>query len=149
VAVTITILRIFAIVVIILGALAGVFILRFLARFLKKQNKSFSERARDVRKQVSTSIEGIDTAQEQIAAIASMTEAVQAGMVKTLEAADRTVGFLESRAFQIGLPAVLWFLLLVVALPRGLARRTPKTESRPRRVILPPSREAAARAESE
>ena len=125
---------------IILGVFIGIFVLPFLARFLKKANKSMAGRARQVRDQVNTSLGGMKTAQDQIEAFSAVSASVKAGMDSAISAAGKAVSFLESRTFQIGLPAVLWFLLLVIALPRGLRRRTPK----PKRVIPPPSWEAAA-----
>lgn len=138
----VTIFRIIAVVVIILGVFIGIFVLPFLARFLKKANKSMAGRARQVRDQVNTSLGGMETAQNQIEAFSAVSASVKAGMDSAISAAGKAVSFLESRTFQIGLPAVLWFLLLVIALPRGLRRRTPKPK--PKRVIPPPSWEAAA-----
>jgi ABC-type multidrug transport system fused ATPase/permease subunit len=137
-----TIFRIIAVVVIILGVFIAVFVLPFLSRFLKRANKSMAERARQVRDQVNTSLGGMETAQVQLEAFSAMTGSVKAGMTTAIGAADKAVSLLESRAFQVGLPAVLWFLLLAIALPRGLRRHKPKRA--PRRVIPPPSWEAAA-----
>jgi hypothetical protein len=137
-----TIFRIIAVVVIILGVFIAIFVLPFLARFLKRTNKSMAESARHVRDQVNTSLGGMETAQVQLDAFAAATGSVKAGMTAAIGAADKAVSFLESRAFQIGLPAVLWFLLLAIALPRGLRHHKPKRE--PRKVIPPPSWEAAA-----
>jgi len=138
----VTVFRIIAIVVIILGVFIAIFVLPFLARFLKRVNKSMAGRARDLRDQVNTGLGGIESAQVQIEAVAAVTGQVKAGMNAAIGAADQAVTFLESRAFQIGLPAILWFLLLVIALPRGLRRHRQKPA--PKRVVLPPSWEAAA-----
>lgn len=135
------IFEIIAVVAIILFGLVFAIALRFLAKFLKRHNKGMLTRAGEVRKQFDASIGNVDNAQGQIQAMADMTGAVRAGMDSAIAVADRAVSFLESRPFQLGLPALLWFLLLVIALPRGLRlRRPPKREPK---VIPPPSWEAA------
>jgi len=136
------IFEIIAVVLIIIFGLAFAFALRFLAKFLKRNNKTMGSRAGEMRKQFDSSIGGMDNAQVQIEALAAVTTSVRAGMTGAIALAAKAVTFLESRAFQIGLPAVLWFLLLAIALPRGLR------EHRARRgevhVIPPPSWEAEA-----
>jgi hypothetical protein len=135
------IFEVIAVVAIILFALVFAVALRFLAKFLKRHNKGMITRAGEVRKQFDASIGGVDNAQVQIEAMAAMSGAVRAGMESAIGVADTAVSFLESRTFQIGLPALLWFLLLAIALPRGLrVRRPPRREPN---VIPPPSWEAA------
>jgi len=131
--------EIIAVVAIILFALIFAVALRFLSKFLKRHNKGMLTRAGEMRKQFDASIGGVDNAQVQIAAMAEMTGAVRAGMDAAIGVADTAVSFLESRAFQIGLPALLWFLLVAIALPRGL-RRASRSEPN---VIPPPSWEAS------
>jgi hypothetical protein len=107
------------------------FIILYMAgKFLKKVNRSLAGRARDVRKQVDASLSGMDTAQDQIAALSTVNASVRAGMDKALEAADKAVGFLKSTAFQAGLPAVIWVAFLAVTLPRGLIRLKKKKKSK-------------------
>ncbi|MFH1150601.1 MAG: hypothetical protein V1748_09035 [Actinomycetota bacterium] len=130
-----TFLRILGIVAIVLGTLIWVAVLPFMARALKKLNKSLSERARGVRGQVDTSVAQIEEAQAQIQALAAGTELARASIESAIASADRVVGFLQSGTFQVGLPIVLWFGLLVVAIPRaivGVRRR------RTRIVLIPP-----------
>ena len=136
-----TIFEIIGVVAIVVAVLVAVLVLPFLSRALKRFNKSGVDRAHRVRAQVTSSLGGVGDAQVQIDSVAAVTEGVKAGMTAAIGVADQAVSFLESRAFQIGLPAVLWFLLLVVALPRGLHGSRPKKS--PRKVIPPPSWEAA------
>jgi len=139
--------QIIAVATIILFGLVFALALRFLGKFLKRHNKGMVSRAGEVRKQFDSSIGGIDNAQGQIEAMAAMTGAVRGGMDSAIAVADRAVSFLESRTFQVGLPALLWVLLLVIAIPRGLRMRRPKQKEP--NVIPPPSWEAAARAAGE
>lgn len=140
--------QVIAIVAIILFGLIFAVALRFLGKFLKRHNKGMVSRASEVRKQFDSSMGGIDNAQVQIEAMAAATGAVRAGMDGAIAVADSAVSFLESRAFQVGLPMVLWFLLLVIAVPRGLRVRWTRLIPRPA-PIPPPSWEAAARAAEE
>ena len=136
-----TIFEIIGVIAIIIAVLVAVLVLPFLSRFLKKFNKSGVQRAHQVRAQVTESLGDVDSAQVQLDAFSALADGVKAGMGQAIEGVSRFVTFLESRTFQVGLPALLWFLLLVIALPRGLRRS--KTAIRPRRVIPPPSWEAA------
>ena len=107
------------------------FILLYMAgKLLKKINRSLGERAGGIRKQVTASLSGIDTAQDQLEEFSAVTASVRAGMDKAIEAADKAVGFLKSTTFQAGLPAVIWILFLAVALPRGLRKRKVKKKNR-------------------
>ncbi|MHB8896180.1 MAG: hypothetical protein ACYC99_13525 [Candidatus Geothermincolia bacterium] len=142
-----TIFEIIGIIAIIVAVLVAVLVLPFLARFLKKFNKSGVERAHQVRVQVTESLDDVDSAQDQLDAFGAVTEGVKAGMVHAIDGASKVVSFLESRTFQVGLPMILWFLLLVIALPRGLRR--PKGYTERRRVIPPPSWEATSEAPGE
>lgn len=137
-----TFLKIAGIVAIVLGALIWVVLLPMIARALKKLNKGLSERARGLRGQVDASVSQIEEAQSQIQALAAATEVARAGVKSAIGTADRVVGFLQSGTFQIGLPIVLWFGLLVVAIPRaivGVRRRKPRIVP-----IPPPSWEQEA-----
>jgi len=116
--------------------LVAILVLPFLSRALKRFNKSGAQRARDLREQVTSSMNDVDEAQQQLDAFSAMSAGVKTGMEKAVEAADGAVMFLGSRIFQVGLPAVLWFLLLVIALPRGL--RGTRYLARPRRERIPP-----------
>lgn len=140
----ITAFRIVAITFILLGLIIAVIILRFLAKALKKQNKSFMARARDVRQQMASTVVEMDEAQGQIEAVAIATKGVRKGMDQALASSEAAVNFLESRAFQVGVPVALWFLFLVIAVPRGRIMVRAAAKSRPKRVIPPPSWEAAA-----
>jgi len=140
-----TIFKIIGIVSIVACTLVGILALPFLARFLKKVNESIADRSRQIRDQVSTSLNEIETAQTQIETIATTTSSIKAGMNSCLTTADKAVSFLESRIFQTGVPAALWLLLIAIALPRGL--RKSKSKKKARRVIPPPSWDDAAHVE--
>lgn len=115
------------------------FVILYMAgKSLKKVNLSLVGRAGDIRKQVEASLSGMDTAQGQLAAFSTVSASVKAGVDKTIEAADKAVGFLKSTAFQVGLPAAIWVLFLSVTLPRGLIRRKKKKKSEAK-PIPPPS----------
>lgn len=133
-------LKILAIIGIILGTLIALVVLPVISRVLKKTNKTMAQRAREVSKEVNTSIAGLDEAQVQIQAMEAATAAVQQSVAAANKAAGQAVAFLESRTFQLGVPALLWFLLFAIALPRGLRLTTTRKK---RRVIPPPSWEAA------
>ncbi len=137
-----TIFEIIGTIAIIVAVLVAVLVLPVLARLLKRFNRSGADRARGIRSQVTESIGDVDAAQEQLDAFAAVSAGVRVAMDHAIEGTGRVVGFLESRTFQVGLPLVLWFLLLLVAVPRGFRR--PKTATKPRRVIPPPSREDAS-----
>lgn len=131
-----TIFEIIAVVAIVVAVLVAVLVLPLLARLLKSFNKSGVKRAREFRTQVTGSLKDVDSVQAQVDALAQVTRGVKAGMDGAVEVAGKAVSFLESRTFQLGLPAVLWFLLLAVAVPRGLRGLS---ALKPRRVIPPPS----------
>lgn len=142
-----TIFEIIGVVAIVVAVLVAILVLPFLSRMLKSFNKSGVKRAQQVRSQVTESIQDMNQAQEQLDAFAEVSKGVRAGMDAAVERASRTVAFLESRTFQVGLPALMWFLLLVVALPRGLRRSN--MMRKPRRSIPPPSWEAELDASEE
>ena len=125
-------------VFVILFTVVLIVILPVLARLLKRLNKSFGKRRTDLSGQMRTSISSIEGAQGQIEAIGAMTGAVKAGMASAIALADRVVVFLRSSTFQVGLPLVMWFLLLALAVPRGLLGIKKRRKSR-REPIPPPS----------
>lgn len=131
-----TIFEIIAVVAIVVAVLVAVLVLPLLAGLLKSFNKSGVKRAREFRTQVTGSLEDVDAVQAQLDALGQVTRGVKAGMDSAVEAAGKAVSFLESRTFQVGLPAVLWLLLLAVAVPRGIRGLS---SVKPRRVIPPPS----------
>jgi hypothetical protein len=135
-----TIFEIIGVIAIIVAVLVAILVLPFLSRALKRFNKSGAQRARDLREQVTSSMSDVDEAQKQLDAFTAVSEGLRTGMTQAIEVADGAVTFLESRAFQVGLPAALWFLLLAIALPRGL--RGSRVKMVRRRVIPPPSWEA-------
>lgn len=140
----ITAFRIVAIVFIALGLIAAVVILRFLAGALKKRNSSFAGRTRGVREQMAGTISGIDEAQGRIEALEAATDGVKKGMDRALAFSDGAVVFLESRAFQAGVPLVLWLLFAAVLVPRSFRAARTAARKRRRKVIPPPSWEKAA-----
>lgn len=111
-------------------------ILFYAGKLLKEINRSLGERAGGIRKQVDSSLSGIDAAQSQLEAVSGVTASVTAGMEKAIEAADKAVAFLKSGAFQAGLPAAIWVLFLAVTIPRSLRRHKKKSKAKP---IPPPS----------
>lgn len=130
--------QIIGIVALVLFVPIGVIVLYMAGRLLKKVNRSLRERAGGIRKQVDASLSGIDAAQDQLAALSTVSASVKAGMDKAIEAADKAVGFLKSAAFQAGLPAAIWVIFLAVTLPRGLVKRRKKKKSKVE-PIPPPS----------
>lgn len=128
--------QIIGIAAVVIFTLLFALVLPFLSRLLKKLNRSLADRAGGIKKQVSDSLSEMDTAQGQIEAFGAVTASVKSGIGTVISAADRLVAFLESGAFQVGLPVVLVFLMLFIGLPRGLLRR-----KKPRKVemIPPPS----------
>ena len=130
--------QIIGIVALVLFIPTSFIILYMAGKSLKKVNRSLVGRAGDMRKQVDASLSGIDAAQGQLAAFSTVGASVKDGMDKAIAAADKTVGFLKSTAFQAGLPAVVWILFLAVTLPRGLVKLKKKKKSKVK-PIPPPS----------
>ena len=135
--------QIIGIVVIIITVLISVLILPFLSRLLKRLNKALSAGRPDIAREMSQSLHEIEAAQGQIEAVTAMTESVKSGMQAAIGVADKVVEFLESGVFQVGLPVLLWFLILVTSIIRGLqwGRKGKESTIAP---IPPPSWEAEA-----
>ena len=104
---------------------------------LKRLNRSMGRRRREVREEIDRSLLEIEQADQQIKSIEVLSQSVRAAMESAIGLADRTVAFLESAVFQVGVPAVLWTLFLVVALPRA-ARHGRKRGKRKKREPVPP-----------
>lgn len=128
-------LQITGIVAVVLGLFVGVVVLPVVGRFLKKAHRVIQQRARELPGQVSATTEGMAAAQVQIDALIAATTGVKRGMETAIGLADRAVAFLNSTAFQVGLPALIWTLFLFIALPRGLRGRRKKS---PGIVPIPP-----------
>lgn len=132
------IFQIIGIVGILIASFLVIVILHFLRKGLKKANKSLGGGRSGVRKELTSSLKGLEGAQEQLAALSAMTESVKAGMQSSIGAADRFVTFVKSDVFQIGVPVVLWFLLLVFTIPRAISAGKKKKKKKPT-PIPPPS----------
>lgn len=130
-------LQIIGIVSVVLVTFVGVVVLPIMAKFLKKAHGVFREKARDIPNQLGATVESIGVAQGQIDALIATTASVKSGMEAAIGLADRAIAFLSSTVFQVGLPAVLWALFLIIALPRGLRRR--KKKGPKIRPVPPPS----------
>ncbi len=130
------VLQIIAIVVIGLAILLFIILLPLLSRLLKKLNKSLSAGRPAIAREMITSLGEMKAAQDQIESVAVATDSVKSGMKAAISAADRAVGFLESNAFQVGFPALIWVLVLMVSILRVLKPRKVKKEVT---LIPPPS----------
>lgn len=132
------IFQIIGIVGILIAGFLVIIILHFLRKGLKKANKSLGGGRSEVRRELASSLKGLDGAQEQLEALSEVTASVKAGMLSGIGVADRVVAFVRSDAFQVGVPVAMWFLLLVFTFPRVLAasRKKPKKKKTP---IPPPS----------
>lgn len=119
-------LQITGTVAVILGLFVCIVVLPVVGRFLKKALRFLRERAGAIPGQIEATAGNVTAAQEQVDALLAVTANVKAGMQAAIALADRVIAFLNSPAFQVGLPAMLWTLFLVVALPRGLRRRKKK-----------------------
>lgn len=128
--------QIIAITAILLGTLMFAAIFFFLGKFLKSVNKTFVGRGREISGQMKASMDEMDSAQEQLKAFGAVTSQVRGGMDTAIVYADRTVSFLKSNTFQLGLPLALWFLLLVVTIPRGI--RAQRVRKRVKAKPIPP-----------
>jgi len=133
------VLQIIAIVVIAFAILLFIILLPLLSRLLKKLNKSLSAGRPAIAREMSTSLGEMKAAQDQIESVAVYTDSVESGMKAAISAADRAVGFLESNAFQVGLPALIWVLFLTISIFRVLKPRNVKKKVT---VIPPPSWES-------
>ncbi len=132
------IFQIIGIVGILIATFLFIVILHFLRKGLKKANKSLGGGRSEVRKELTSSLKGLDGAQEQLEALSAMTASVKAGMQSGIGAAERFVAFVKSDVFQVGVPVVLWFLLLVFTIPRALSAGKKKKKKKPT-PIPPPS----------
>ncbi len=117
------VLEILGIIGIFLLLAVSVIVLPLLGGLLKSVNKSLGSRGPELKKQVRDSVASMDTAGQQIEAMALATKSARLGMNKALEASDRVLAFLNSKVFQLGVPAVMWVLFFVIAVPRGLFAR--------------------------
>jgi len=135
------VLQIIAIVVIAFAILLFILLLPLLSRLLKKLNKSLSAGRPAIAREMSTSIGEMNAAQDQIESVAVVTDSVKSGMKAAISAADKAVEFLESSAFQVGLPALIWVLFLTVSIFRLVKPRKVKKEVT---VIPPPSWESGS-----
>lgn len=128
--------QIIAIVVMVVTLFILILILPFISRMLKKLNKSFADRRVGIRSQMTASLTEMEAAQGQIEALSQVTASVKDGLDSMMGVTDKAVAFLRSNAFQFGLPVVIWLLLLVVAIPRGV--RGPRPRKKPAPVVIPP-----------
>ena len=140
----VVVLEIIGIVAILLALAVSLVVLPLIGGFLKSLNKSMGGRVSEIKKQVGSSVENIEMANKEIEAIAAATAGVRLGMDKTLKATDKAIAFLDSKAFQLGFPAVLWVFFFVVALPRAIFHQKKKKKKSPLEPIPPPSWQAAA-----
>lgn len=137
------IFQIIGIIALVIAIFVFIIILPIINRLLKGLNRTLGSRGRDLRGQMSSSLKEIEVAQGQLETVVSATDSVKSGMRAAIGAADKFVDFLKSPVFQLGLPVSLWFLLLAVAVPRGIRRH--KKISKKQRVIPPPSWEEESR----
>jgi hypothetical protein len=136
--------EILGIIGVLLLLIVSVIVLPLLGHLLKSLNKGLVTRGPDFKKQVNDSMIEIQDVDKEIEALAAATRGAKLGMDKALVTADRVLGFLNSKLFQLGLPAVLWVLFFLVAVPRAW-RATPKIFNwKPVQPIPPPSWQKAA-----
>ena len=137
--------RIFQIVgalAILMALFIVIVVLNFLNKGLKGLNKAIESGRGTVRKDLTSSIEGLETAQVQLGAVTSLTEGARAGVAASLDLSDRLLDFLRSGTFQFGVPLLFMLWILFLAAPRALFRRKRRRKSK---AIPPPSWEAAAK----
>ncbi len=132
------IFQVIGIVGILIASLLVIVVLYFLRKGLKKANQSLGGGRSEVRKELASSLKGLDGAQEQLEALSAVTESVKAGMRSGIGAADRLVAFVKSDAFQVGVPMAMWLLLIVVTIPRAVSGGKKKIKKKPT-PIPPPS----------
>jgi hypothetical protein len=133
------IFQIIGIVGILIAGFLVIIILHFLRKGLKKANKSLGGGRSEVRRELASSLKGLDGAQEQLEALSEVTASVKAGMLSGIDVADRVVAFVKSDAFQVGVPVAMWVLLLVFTVPRALAASKKKPKKKKKIPIPPPS----------
>jgi hypothetical protein len=133
------IFQIIGIVGILIAGFLVIIILHFLRKGLKKANKSLGGGRSEVRRELASSLKGLDGAQEQLEALSEVTASIKAGMLSGIGVADRVVAFVKSDAFQVGVPVAMWFLLLVFTFPRALAASKKKPKKKKKTPIPPPS----------
>jgi hypothetical protein len=139
-----TVFEIIGAMTVVLGVLITIVVLFLMNKGLKSANRALEARKGDFSKDLRASLEGLDDAQGQLEAMSSATEGVKAGMQAAVSAADRLVSFLKSSVFQVGVPTVLWVLLVFIAVPRGLRGSRAALKKKKKKKIPPPSWEAAA-----
>ncbi len=140
-----TALEIIGAITIVLGVLIAIAVLFFVNRGLKAANRGLEGRRGDVSRDLRASMKGLDEAQVQLDAMSTATAGVKSGMEAAISAADRVVAFVRSSVFQVGVPTVMWVLLVLIAVPRGLSRsRKLLKKKKKKKPIPPPSWEAAA-----
>ncbi len=137
------ILQIVGALAILLALFIVIVVLYFLNKGLKGLNRTIESGKGAVRKDLASSIEGLETAQVQLGSVMSLTEGVKAGVSASLALSDRLLVFLRSRTFQVGVPLLFMLWILLLATPRALFR---KRLRRRRKAIPPPSWQAAAKA---
>lgn len=140
-----TIFEIIGVIAILLGVLIVIAVFFFMNKGLKSLNKVLGARKGDISKDLRLSMDGLNDAQGQIDALAAMTDGVKAGMQSAIRAADTLVALVKSNAFQVGVPAVMWVLLVFIAIPRALfPLKKNKKKKKKITPIPPPSWEALA-----
>lgn len=135
--------QVVGIVAIILAGLIAIPVFHFLSKGLKRLNESIGSRRSEIHRDLRVSLEELDGAQGQLDQISAATEVARAGMSSALAAADATLAFLRSNAFQVGVPVAMWSILLAVTIPKSLARHRKKRLE----PIPPPSWQEAAEQE--
>lgn len=135
----VTVFQVIGVISIFLAALVVIIVFYFLNKGLRHLNSVLDSRRKEIGRDLRTSLEGLDEAQGQIEALSAATAGVRAGMDSAISAADTAVSFLRSSAFQIGVPAAMWLLLVLIAIPRAL--RSP-ARKKSVKVIPPPSWQA-------
>jgi ABC-type multidrug transport system fused ATPase/permease subunit len=133
------IFQIIGVVAVVIFVPVFILLLRFLGKSLKKVNKSFGTRRSEMRKNLSSTLSGLDDAQTQIEALSATTDNVREGMRAASGAADRFLAFVKSNTFQRGVPVALWTVLAVAGITRGLTPVKPKKKKKKPTPIPPPS----------
>jgi len=140
--------EILGIIGVLLLLIISVIVLPLAGHLLKSLNKGLVTRGPSFRKQVNDSVTEIQDVNKDIESLAAATRGVKLGMDKALVTAGRVVEFLESKTFQLGVPAIMWVLFFLIAVPRAW-RATPKIFNwKPVEPIPPPSWQKAAEEEA-
>jgi hypothetical protein len=133
------IFEIIAIVAIVICIPILILLFRLSSKSLRKLNKSMGGRRVEIRKNLSSSLMGLDDAQGQIDALSAVTANVEKGMRAAMGTADKFLAFVKSKTFQRGVPVTLWTILAVVGITRGLTPVKPKKKKKKPSAIPPPS----------